>query len=35
MSELIRLEIERGDEALKSAEMLLAAGLQRDAMSRT
>ena len=35
MNELIRLEIERGDEALKSAELLLAAGLQRDAMSRT
>lgn len=35
MNELIKLEIERGDEALKSAELLLAAGLQRDAMSRT
>jgi uncharacterized protein (UPF0332 family) len=35
MSNLIALEIERGDEALKSAETLLAAGLYRDAMSRT
>lgn len=35
MSELIALELERGDEALKSAETLRAAGLYRDAMSRT
>jgi uncharacterized protein (UPF0332 family) len=35
MNELIALEIERGDEALKSAETLLEAGLYRDAMSRT
>ena len=35
MNELIALEIERGDEALKSAETLLTAGLYRDAMSRT
>jgi uncharacterized protein (UPF0332 family) len=35
MTELVSLEIERGDEALKSAEMLLTAGLYRDAMSRT
>lgn len=35
MTELIALEIERGDEALKSAETLLTAGLCRDAMSRT
>lgn len=35
MNELIALELERGDEALKSAETLQAAGLYRDAMSRT
>lgn len=35
MNNLISLEIERGDEALKSAETLLAASLFRDAMSRT
>ena len=35
MNELIALEIERGDEALKSAETLLGVGLCRDAMSRT
>lgn len=35
MNDLIAHEIERGDEALKSAETLLAAELFRDAMSRT
>ena len=35
MNELIALEMERGDEALKSAETLLSVGLCRDAMSRT
>ena len=35
MNELVALELERGDEALKSAETLNAAGLCRDAMSRT
>lgn len=35
MNNLVTLEIERGDEALKSAETLNASGLCRDAMSRT
>jgi uncharacterized protein (UPF0332 family) len=35
MSDLVSLEIERGDEALQSAETLKTAGLYRDAMSRT
>lgn len=35
MNELIALELERGDEALQSAETLFQNKLYRDAMSRT